>query len=73
MITFPKEIEKYRDQWVALTPDNRLAGHGKTPELTLADAAAQGEKNPVLFYAAKEFWMPNRALAGGRFVEILNA
>lgn len=69
-ITFPKEIENHKDEWVALTWDNRLAGHGKLPEGALASASANGEKDVTLFFAAKEFWMADQALVGGRFIPV---
>jgi hypothetical protein len=69
-ISFPKEIENHKDEWVALTGDNRLAGHGKLPADALASAAANGEPDVTLFFAAKEFWMADRALIGGRFIPV---
>ena len=69
-ISFPKEMENYPDEWVCLTRDNRLGGHGKTPEEAMTDATKNGEKDITLFYAAKEWFMEDMVLIGGRFIKV---
>lgn len=71
-IPFPKEMEKYPDEWVCLTPDNRIGGHGKTPGEAMVDAGKNGEDNISLFYAAREWFMEDMVLIGGRFVKVQN-
>ena len=69
-IQLPSEIQNYKDEWVCITDDNRFGGHGKTPEEALADAEKNEEKNVTLFFAAKELWMEDMSLVGGRFIKI---
>lgn len=57
MRTLPVELKDHQDEWTALTvQDDRLVGWGKTPEGALAAAAACGEKDVALFFAAKCFF-----------------
>lgn len=48
----PPEILDHKDEWTAISMDNRLVGWGKTPEEALAAAAARGEKDVSLFFAS---------------------
>lgn len=52
----PKELMDHRDEWTALTFDNRLVGWGKTPEEALVAAATRGEKDVSLFFASHVFF-----------------
>lgn len=53
---FPKEIENHKEEWVAISHDDRLVGHGKKPEDAIASATAAG-------YSMMEFallWVPDQ-------------
>jgi len=52
-INLPRELKDHQDEWVALTQDYRIGGFGKTPEEALVAAAAAGERDTTLFFAAK--------------------
>jgi hypothetical protein len=53
---FPKEIQNYKGEWVALSLDeSRVVGHGKTPEEATNEAKRAGEENATLIYVPIEW------------------
>lgn len=55
---FPDEIMKYPEEWVAITYDDRFAGHGKTPGDCMADAATNGfpKTQITLLFVPEDLW-----------------
>lgn len=50
-------LRPYAGQWVALSSDQqRVAGHGPTPEVALKQAHKKGERNPILMGAPDKQW-----------------
>lgn len=49
---YPEEVGKYKCEWVALSRDDRVVGHGKTPEEAILAAKAAGYVQPTQFTLA---------------------
>ncbi len=64
-LRLPDEAAALKEEWAALTQDNKLAGHGRTPEAAIADAAAAGHGNVTLMWIPDE-WPGVRGLPDGR-------
>ena len=49
---FSPEADQYKGEWIALTPDDeeRIVGHGKTPQDAIDQAARAGYRVPVLLF-----------------------
>ena len=55
-IDLTKVIKKYKDGWLALSPDyKRVVGHGKTIKKAVGEAETHGVKEPILMRAAKSY------------------
>ena len=51
-----KELERYAEQWVALSPKTRkIVASGKTPKQALLEAQEKGESDPILTRIPKRF------------------
>jgi hypothetical protein len=51
-----KELERYAEQWVALSPKTRkIIASGKTPKQALLEAQKKGESDPILTRVPKRF------------------
>lgn len=46
---YPKEINEHKNEWVALSTDDRIVGHGKTPEEAIAAARSAGYSDLMSF------------------------
>jgi len=52
-----KILRPFGGEWVALSSDQqRVAGHGPTPEAALKQAHKKGERNPILMGAPDKHW-----------------
>ena len=52
---FPSELRKYRNQWVALSRQEKVVGHGKRPEDALASAERAGHRDVTLIFVPEEW------------------
>lgn len=47
---FPEEMAQYPEEWIALSDDNKLLGHGKTPEDAIASAGVDKKMITLYYY-----------------------
>ena len=56
MVRDKKELSKYAEQWVALSPKTRkVIASAKTPRQALLKAKEKGEADPILMRIPKRF------------------
>ena len=56
MVKDKKELSRYAEQWVALSPKTRkIIASAKTPKQVLLEAKKKGEDDPILTRIPKRF------------------
>ena len=56
MVRNRKELSRYADQWVALSPKTRkVIASAKTPRKAILEAQKKGENDPILTRVPKRF------------------
>jgi hypothetical protein len=52
---FPPELKNYRLEWVAISREERVVGHGPRPEDALSQAETAGHKDVTLMFVPEEW------------------